>query len=146
MKKGEIYIYAGYRSGKSFTALGTAIKAAASGEQVVIIQFLQGEGLADTEFIRRMEPELKLFKFEKDVPNIRNGLGFANKLLTTNGCSLLILDEVLGLVEKGIITNEELENLLETRGETTVVLTGETMENELFSCIDTVHIQCYIKS
>ena len=66
-----------------------------------------------------MEPEIKLFRFEKsdsnfvelpeekkqeEIQNIRNGIGFAKKVLTTGECDLLILDEVLGLVEKDIIT------------------------------------------
>ena len=65
MKQGLIHIYSGDGHGKSPAALGKAVMAAAAGERVVIIQFLKGRGLQDTEFIRRLEPEIKIFRFEK---------------------------------------------------------------------------------
>ena len=114
MKQGLIHIYSGDGHGKSPAALGKAVMAAAAGERVVIIQFLKGRGLQDTEFIRRLEPEIKIFRFEKsetdfvalsedkkqeEIVNIKNGLNFAKKVLTTGECDLLILDEVLGLIE-----------------------------------------------
>lgn len=39
------------------------------GKNVVIIQFLKGKGLKDSDFLRRMEPEIKLFRFEKSGEN-----------------------------------------------------------------------------
>ena len=98
MGKGMIYIYTGDGRGKSPAALGRAVQAAAEGQAVVIIQFLKGKGLSDSEFIRRLEPEIKLFHFEKsdenyaelsdekkreEIRNIRNGINFARKVLMT---------------------------------------------------------------
>ena len=115
MDRGSIYIYTGDGRGKSPAAWGMALQAAAEGKKVVIIQFLKGRELADSAFIRRMEPEIRLFHFEKsdenymELPeekkreacvNIRNGLGYAKKVLSVAECDLLILDEVLVLVEK----------------------------------------------
>ena len=120
---------------------------------VVIIQFLKGKGLEDSDFLRRMEPEIKLFRFEKsdsnfaelpeekkqeEIQNIRNGIGFAKKVLTTGECNLLILDEVLGLVEKDIITVDTLKTLLECRGDTDVILTGITLNDEICVLADEV--------
>jgi len=65
MKKGTIHIYNGDGHGKSPAALGRAVSMACQGKSVVIIQFLKGRGLEDSEFLRRMEPEIKLFRFEK---------------------------------------------------------------------------------
>ncbi|MBQ2802840.1 MAG: cob(I)yrinic acid a,c-diamide adenosyltransferase, partial [Lachnospiraceae bacterium] len=61
MGKGLIYIYTGDGRGKSPAALGRAVQAAAEGKSVVVIQFLKGKGLGESEFLRRMEPEIKLF-------------------------------------------------------------------------------------
>ena len=114
MDRGSIYIYTGDGRGKSPAAWGRALQAAAEGKKVVIIQFLKGRELADSAFIRRMEPEIRLFHFEKsdenymELPeekkreacvNIRNGLGYAKKVLSVAECDLLILDEVLVLVD-----------------------------------------------
>ena len=153
MEKGTIHIYTGDGRGKSPAALGRAVQAAARGEYVVIIQFLKGKGLEDTEFVRRLEPEIKLFRFEKsdenyeelseekkseETMNIRNGINFAKKVLSTGECNLLILDEVLGLPDKNIISVEDLKALLEQRGETDVILTGITLNDEVCMLADEV--------
>ncbi len=111
MAKGSIYIYTGDGRGKSPAAMGRAVQAAAEGKQVMIIQFLKGKGLGDSDFVRRMEPEIKLFHFEKsdenfaslteekqqeEIGNIKNGMNFAKKVLTTGECDLLILDLCAG--------------------------------------------------
>ena len=98
MAEGCIYIYTGDGRGKSPAAIGRAVQAAVEGKRVVMIQFLKGRGLEDSDFLRRMEPEIKLFRFEKsdsnfvelpeekkqeEIQNIRNGIGFAKKVLTT---------------------------------------------------------------
>lgn len=153
MEKGMIYIYTGDGRGKSPAALGRAVQAAAEGKSVVIIQFLKGKGLTDSEFIRRLEPEIKLFHFEKsdenyaqlsdekkkeEIINIKNGLNFARKVLTTGACDYLILDEVLGLIEKDIISVEELKAILECRGEISVILTGINLKDEICVLADEV--------
>ena len=148
-----IHIYTGDGRGKSPAALGRAVQAAARGEQVVIIQFLKGKGLEETEFVRRLEPEIKLFRFEKsdenyeelseekkaeEIMNIRNGLNFAKKVLSTGECNLLILDEVLGLLEKNIIQTEDLTGLLAQKGDTDVILTGISLNDEVCILADEV--------
>ncbi len=153
MEKGMVHIYTGDGRGKSPAALGRAIQAAAAGQQVMIIQFLKGKGLDDSEFVRRLEPEVRLFRFEKsdenyeelseekkaeEVMNIRNGINFAKKVLSTGECDLLILDEVLGLIDKHIITVEEMMQLVEQRGDTNVILTGIALEDDICFIADEV--------
>ena len=151
---GRIQIFTGDGYGKTSAALGEALLAASKGQRVVIIQFLKGRGLDDNGFERKLEPEIKIFRFEKsdsdyfslpkekqqeEVRNIRNGLNFAKKVLTTGECDLLILDEVLELVRKDIIEEEELENVLEARGEdTAVTLTGRHLGNRLKTVADRI--------
>ena len=165
MKKGLIQIDSGDGQGKSPAALGKAVLSAAAGENVVIIQFLKEKGLNDSEFISRLEPEIKIFRFEKsdvnfdelseekkreEISNIKNGLNFAKKVLTTGECDLLILDEVLGLIDNQIITVEDLKNRLEARdGETDIIMTGILLNDELcmladeVSRIETMKFKCW---
>lgn len=140
MEEGKVYIYGGTGHGKSPAAIGCGLIAAAKGAQVVIIQFLKGKGLTENDYQRRLEPEIKLFRFEKsdedfvtlpkekqeeEARNIRNGLNYAKKVLNTGECDMLILDEVLGLIDNKIITVEDLKNVLESRdGETDIIMTG----------------------
>lgn len=153
MGKGRVYIYSGDGRGKSPAALGRAVQTAVAGGSVVLIQFLKGRGLKDSGFLRRMEPEIKLFRFEKsdenyeelsearkqeEIGNIKNGIAYAKKVLCTGECDLLILDEVLGLVEKGILQADDLKNLLEYRGATDVILTGINLSDEVCMLADEV--------
>lgn len=165
MKQGQIHIYSGDGHGKSPAALGKAVLSAAGGEKVVIIQFLKGKGVSDSEFVSRLEPEIKIFRFEKsdgnfaelseekkneEIINIKNGLNFAKKVLATGECDLLILDEVLGLIDNGIITVQDLHNLLEARDEETdIIMTGISLNDEIcmladeVSKIETLKFQCW---
>ena len=154
MKQGAICIFSGDGHGKSPAALGEAVLTAAAGGSVVIIQFLKGKGLEDTEFIHRLEPEIKIFRFEKsdvnfdelpedkkqeEILNIKNGLNYAKKVLSTGECDLLILDEVLGLIDNRIITVNDLEEILSQKMEDTrVIMTGITMTDEVCMLADDV--------
>lgn len=153
MAKGLVYIYSGDGRGKSPAAIGRAVQAAIEGKSVVVIQFLKGKGLGDSDFLNRMEPEIKLFRFEKsdenfeelpedrkqeEIINIKNGISFAKKVLATGECDLLILDEVLGLVEKGIISVEDVKAMIECREETSVILTGVKLDEEICALADEV--------
>ena len=154
MKKGMIQIYSGEGHGKSPAALGKAVQAACRGEYVVIIQFLKGRGLAQTEFAKRLEPEIKIFRFEKSAEdfsllsdehkaeekqNIRNGINFARKIFNTGECSLLILDEVMNLIDNEIITVEELKTLLAGKPEEMeIIMTGVTVNDEVCALADNV--------
>lgn len=154
MKQGLIHIYSGDGHGKSPAALGQAVLSAAAGESVVIIQFLKGKGVNDSELISRLEPEIKIFRFEKsdvnfdelseekkteEIINIKNGLNYAKKVLTTGECDLLILDEVLGLIDNQIITVEDLKSMLDVRdGETDIIMTGIALNDEICKLADEV--------
>ena len=53
---------------------------------------------------------------------------YARKVLVTQECDMLILDEILGAVEFGIITEEEVEELIRTKDEETeLILTGNVV-------------------
>lgn len=154
MKHGKICIYSGDGHGKSPAALGEALQAAGAGQNVVIIQFLKGKGLGESEFLKRLEPEIKFFRFEKsdedfsrlsperqseEVRNIKNGLNYAKKVLTAGQCDLLILDEVLGLVDNEIIKTGELEAILRAKSEgTTIIMTGIQLADETCMLADEV--------
>ena len=153
MEEGKIFIYSGDGRGKSPAAIGRAVQEAIQGRRVVIIQFLKGKGPENSLFLKKMEPEIKLFRFEKaeehyaklsedkkqeERRNILNGINFARKVLTTGECDLLILDEMLGLVEEDIITEEELKKLLDGRGSTDVILTGTRLSENLHLVADEV--------
>lgn len=153
MEPGKITVFTGEGKGKSAAALGMALDAASEGKTAFIIQFLKGRGLAESYFCKRMEPDIKIFRFEKsemdfedrpeeqkedDVTIIRNSLGFAKKVLSTEECDILVLDEVLGVIDNGIITVPELRELVGHRGATQIIFTGRVMNDELCTFVDEI--------
>lgn len=152
MEHGIVEVYSGSGRGKTSAAIGRAVQEAGNGKKVVIITFLKG--METNDYVKRLEPEVKVFTFEKsdanfeDLPeerqqeeihNIRNGLNYAKKVLSTGECNLLILDEVLGLVDNEIITAEELKAVLDARQEdVSVILTGRKLSAEIKTMVDVV--------
>ncbi|MDO4344204.1 MAG: cob(I)yrinic acid a,c-diamide adenosyltransferase [Eubacteriales bacterium] len=162
MEKGLVCIFCGEGKGKTTAAIGKGIQAASVGKTVMIIQFLKKRQSDGIGFIQRLEPEIKLFRFERsensyanlseeerkeECANIRNGLNFARKVITTQGCDVLILDEVLGLVSAGIIDAEEIRNLIAARsGAMDLILTGVYKCEELWEMADEVTVMQMMKS
>ena len=153
MRKGKIQVLCGQGSGKSACAVGLAVNAAGRNQNIVIIQFLKGKS-EENEIRDRLEPEIKVFSFEKsekpfaqlgkeeqeeEAANMRNGLCFAKKVLSTMDCDVLILDEILGLVDYGIIDAAEIVKLLEARDEDVdVIMTGIVFPQELSAYVDKI--------
>lgn len=154
METGLIQIYYGDGKGKTTAAIGQAIRAASQGKTVNIIQFLKGKNEDEISFIKRLEPEIKLFRFEKseevydrlneaqqseEAMNIRNGINFARKVIQTNGCEVLILDEILGLLDNEIISMEDIEELIRHKSEEMeLIFTGRSRNEELIKLADCV--------
>ena len=154
MGKRLVRIYYGDGKGKTTAALGLALKEASQGNSSIVIKCLKNKNDAEFCFLQKLEPEIKLFRFEKsegyyeelseeekkeEIINIKNGMNFARKVLATWSCDLLILDEVLGLIDKGIITIEELKAIIDMKQEETwLVITGRNMSDELIDYADEI--------
>ena len=152
MERGVIQIYYGEGRGKSTAALGNALRKADAGKNVIIVQFLKAK---KEELLQRLEPEIKFFRFEKlaecfadlsedekkeESANMKNGLNFARKVLATSECDLLVLDEILGVVDAGVISVEELCAIIRAKTEETeVILTGRRLPEKLREIADEVY-------
>lgn len=154
MNQRVVQVYYGTGKGKTSAAVGQCIRAASLGQSVIIIQFLKGRDAEEFNFLERMEPDIKLFRFEKEKEsydsllasqqkeerqNILNGFNFAKKVLDTGECDVLVLDEVLGLIDLGIISSEDIIQLVQMRDDyCKLVLTGRNLPKELQNYVDIV--------
>ena len=152
--EGLVQIYCGPGKGKTSVAIGQAIRAVGHGKTAIVIQCLKGRATSELDYLSVLEPNVRLFRFEKkdkyyedltdeekqeENCNIRNGLNYARKVLVTQECDMLILDEILGAVEFGIITEEEVEELIRTKDEETeLILTGNVVPERLKEAADRV--------
>ena len=156
MKRGNVEVICGEGLGKTSLALGKGLSALMEHKRVIMIQFLKGCSPKDEqEILERLEPDFKVFRFEKsntffeelseeekaeELINIRNGFNFARKVAATGECDVLILDEVLGLVEQGIVSAEEVHELLgEASDSTELIFTGIKLCPEMMDWADDVY-------
>ena len=154
MKNNVVQVIYGVGRGKTSAAIGQSIQAVSMGLQVVFIKFLKGNTLKEFRCIERLEPDMKVFCFEREQElyenldearkedekqNILNGFHFANKVAETEECDMLVLDEVLGLLDLGILTIQDIYRLIEKCGEdVSLVMTGQSVPKELLQHIDIV--------
>ena len=153
--KGKVIVIYGYGKGKTTAAVGNAIRLVGDGKTVNIIQFLKGNREeAVLSVLEKLEPEMKVFRFERhtekfndlndeqkqeELLNIRNGLNFAKKVLATESADVLVLDEVLGLVDRGIMESEELCQMIKSKPEEMdLIITGRVLNDDVRALADSI--------
>ncbi len=151
----KVSAYYGSGRGKTSAALGYAMQQAGEGKNVIVITFLKKKDDHIFHYLRRLEPEIRFFRFQKSEQlyeeldaqhkqdediNMRNGLNYAHKVLMIGECDILILDELLGLLDYGILTLKELEDLIQVGDESVeLILTGRTLPDELMDHMDSIY-------
>ena len=155
MEKEFTEVYCGSGKGKTTLAVGQCLRASANGTSVIIIQFLKGKERRELDFLEELEnQDIKIFRFEKmekcyeqlndqekeeENNNILNALNFARKVIATQECDFLLLDEILGLLDYGIATEEALEEILKLKDDSMhIILTGRVLPEGLRKYADSV--------
>ena len=155
MEKEFTEVYCGGGKGKTTLAIGQCLRASAQGKSVIIIQFLKGRERRELDFLEDLDNlDFKIFRFEKrdccyeqlteeekaeERSNILNGLNFARKVVVTQECDFLLLDEILGLLDRGIVTVDAIIDILKQKDESMhIVMTGWNFPEELKPYVDTI--------
>lgn len=144
--KGKLTVIFGQGNGKTASAMGLGIRALALGKQVIMVQFLKGSG-EDYTILKYLEPEFKIFSFERSERvymdlspeekleaknNIMNGFNYAKKVIDVGECDVLILDELLGVIDHNILSEEEVIELIgKCSEEMEIIITGRTLPERL---------------
>ena len=155
MEKEFTEVYCGSGKGKTTLAIGQCLRASAKGKSVIIIQFLKGRERRELDFLEELEDQdIKIFRFEKmdkcyqeltdqekeeENTNILNALNFARKVIATQECDFLLLDEILGLLDYGITTEEAIAEILKMKDESMhILLTGQRLPEGLRKYADSI--------
>ena len=148
-------VYCGNGKGKTALAIGQSLREATQGKSVIVIQFLKGRERKSLDFLQElMNLDFKIFRFEKqdccyaelteegkkeEHINLLNGVNFARKVIVTQECDFLLLDEILGLVDKGIVTVDTVADILKQKDESMhIVMTGWNLPEELRPYVDVI--------
>ena len=133
---GLIQVYTGKGKGKTTAALGLALRAWGRGLRVAVVQFMKmGEEYGEISALKKL-PGIDVFQFgrdrliikgkhtEEDVRLAKQGLRKAKESLSGN-YDVVILDEVNVVTDFGIITPEEVMDIVRSRApDVEVVMTG----------------------
>ena len=148
---GLIHIYCGDGKGKTTAAMGLALRAAGSGRQVLLLQFLKdgkSSEFASLEHVPGIEviPQTRTFGFSwtlSDEEKVQAGDYYSGLLedafRRSSGFGLLVLDEALGACSAGMVDEARLLALLAGKADgLEVVLTGRGPSQALLDAADYV--------
>jgi len=157
LKKGLVQIYTGDGKGKTTAAFGLALRAAGQGNKVLIYQFLKppsldiGERFALQLGAVRIRTEAldtpwnisKSFEDEKAVAQMQAAISEALDRITQTAekkfYDVLILDEIVFCLSKGLAKLEDIKNIIDRRDPLVeIVMTGRGATRELIELADLV--------
>ena len=156
MKKndlGLVHIYCGEGKGKTTCSVGLTVRACGYGLHVLFMQFLKSGDSSELKILKSLPgidvlgtKPIKKFSFqmteeEKEETRQINAEQFADlvKMLENDHYDMLVLDEVLGSIEAGLLDDQLIVNFLKNRPEQLeVVMTGRYPTAELEELADYV--------
>jgi len=158
-EKSRVLIFTGEGKGKTTAALGMALRASGHGLQTLILQFIKanpstGElialqhlpGVKIIQMGRGFTPPAEDPAFSEHRRSAQDALQTALKALKSKRYDLIILDEICTAVNKGLIEDEQVIQLIDQgNGEACLVLTGRGATDRLISTADTVTKMCCLK-
>jgi len=157
LEKGLVQIYTGDGKGKTTAAFGLALRAAGQGNNVLIYQFLKppsldiGERSAlqlgavriRTEALDTHWDMSKSFEDEKAVTRMQAAISEALERIAQMAekrfYDVLILDEIIFCLSKGLAKLEDIKNIIDRRDPVVeIVMTGRGATKELIKMADLV--------
>jgi cob(I)alamin adenosyltransferase len=153
-ENGLIIVFTGDGKGKTSAALGIALRAAGHKMYVSLVQFIKGSVLTgESRAAERLAPELELLSLGRGFVNCcgsttpleehrqaaREALEAARQRMQSGGWDILILDEINTAVSLGLLSVQEVLELLRCKPpKLHIVLTGRDARPEVVEIADMV--------
>jgi cob(I)alamin adenosyltransferase len=151
-KPGRFLIFTGDGKGKTTAALGLVLRASGHGQKVFILQFLKSQrptgerlGLIHLPGVERMSgglgflpgPKSSVFKAHQEAAE--KSLNVALEMLKSGRYDLVVLDEIITAISKGVLSEDRVLEVIRQRSKNThLVMTGRGMSDRLMDQADTV--------
>ena len=157
--RSSIIIFTGDGRGKTSAAIGMAVRAAGHGLKPFIVFFMKGKMYVHGEMLALDAfPGIDYRSFgqegwvEKSCPAAAHreqallGLAAAREALLSGRHGLVVMDEINGAVEHGLLTLDEVVDTVAARPEGVgLILTGRNASPRLMEMADTVTEMCCVK-
>lgn len=153
MNNGIVRLYTGNGKGKTVMALGLALRVAGEGRRVFVGQFIKDDPRGDIAALRKAIPGIVTAQFgcgkgciigepdKTDLDCARKGLERAKQALRSANFGLVVLDEITIPMYFGLISAEDVKELVSLRSPgTELVFTGRYASEELRNLCDMVTI------
>jgi len=158
-RQGRIVLLTGDGKGKTCAALGMSLRAAGHGMRVLFLQFIKHDASTGEVAALAKIPEIDLlqeglgFVPKPDNPRYsahhhaaETALGKARDAIESQRYSTVVLDEICGAVGCGLITENEVLDLMSRIGpDQCLVLTGRGATPAMIAAADTVTDLTHIK-
>ncbi|WP_429885174.1 cob(I)yrinic acid a,c-diamide adenosyltransferase [Geoalkalibacter halelectricus] len=152
LARGRVQVYTGNGKGKTTASLGLCLRAAGHGLHIHVLQFMKGSTVyGELEGARKLAPYLSIEQVGRDTfvsrdnPDpvdaamARSGFDKARQLVLSGDYDLIVLDEINCAVDYGLISLEELKDLIRNKpAHTELVLTGRNAHPEIIEMADLV--------
>ncbi|MBC7764909.1 MAG: cob(I)yrinic acid a,c-diamide adenosyltransferase [Hyphomonadaceae bacterium] len=154
MALGLVHIYTGDGKGKTTAAIGQGIRCAGNGKKVIMVQFLKSGKSGELNLCERIKDSFEIVRFDKTAgffwqlddaqkdevkKNVTRSLQYIEKVMKSNSCDLLILDELIGVIKNGLIDVQEMTALLQNKPMAMeLILTGRQAPDYLIARADYV--------
>ncbi len=150
MHKGYVQVYTGSGKGKTTAALGLAIRAAGAGCRIFIAQFIKKRKCSEHALLEELGDRITVRQYGKglimgrkpsaaDIKAAREGYEEVKDILLSKGYDVVIIDEANVAAHYGLITVQELLELIATKpGSVELVITGRYADEKVMEAADLV--------
>ncbi|MFA4646376.1 cob(I)yrinic acid a,c-diamide adenosyltransferase [Pyrococcus kukulkanii] len=148
-KLGLVHIYTGNGKGKTTAAIGLAVRMLGSGGRVIVIQFMKAPKVyGEYHMAERCGFVIESYGLPKfvhgkpeqdDIEAAKRALDRAKEVVKSGEWDLVILDEICVALGFGMISIDEVKELIRSKAPNTeLVLTGRYCPEELYEPADYV--------
>lgn len=157
MQKGYIQVYTGDSKGKTTAALGLALRASGAGLKVFIAQFIKKRKCSEHKALERFKDLVTIIQYgrgfllvhdssgkgkrprKSEIDSAKKGLEEVRSIIKSKKYDLVILDEINIAVHYGLLSVQELLNVLgEKPYSVELILTGRYADKKIIEKADLV--------